>query len=248
MMTLQQFQHGLLKLGYKLGPAGADGIAGTITSAAVIKFKVEHGLSATAAIGPKTVAALEAALAKHYGKPAPTESAAPEGIEPMWVLEARRWMGVKEVVGRGSNPKLMAAAKDLGPAVLGMDYQDDDTPWCGMIMGFWIKTVLAEEPLPSIVVRAKSWTSFGIGLDKPSVGAVLVFGRTGGGHVGLYVGEDDTHYHVLGGNQSNMVSVMRIAKDRLLPGGIRWPRTVPAPRTGPLHLTAGGAPVSRNEG
>ncbi len=42
-------------------------------------------------------------------------------------------------------------------------------------------------------------------------------------HVGLYAGEDDTHYNVLGGNQSNSVSVARIEKSRLV--AIRWPKT-----------------------
>jgi hypothetical protein len=47
------------------------------------------------------------------------------------------------------------------------------------------------------------------------LGDVLTFKRNGGGHVGIYVGEDQTHYHVLGGNQNNSVNVARIAKSRL---------------------------------
>ena len=42
-----------------------------------------------------------------------------------------------------------------------------------------------------------------------------VFKRDGGGHVGIYVGEDKTHYHIIGGNQGNEVSIMRIAKNRM---------------------------------
>ncbi len=52
------------------------------------------------------------------------------------------------------------------------------------------------------------------------LGDILVFWRekkTGWkGHVGMYVGEDKTHYHVLGGNQSDSVSIARIEKGRLL--------------------------------
>lgn len=44
---------------------------------------------------------------------------------------------------------------------------------------------------------------------------MLVFKRDSGGHVGLYVGEDDRAYHVLGGNQSDRVGFARIAKARL---------------------------------
>jgi cell wall-associated NlpC family hydrolase len=47
------------------------------------------------------------------------------------------------------------------------------------------------------------------------LGDILTFKRNGGGHVGIYAGEDATHYHVLGGNQNNSVSVTRIAKSRL---------------------------------
>ena len=47
------------------------------------------------------------------------------------------------------------------------------------------------------------------------LGHILTFTRNGGGHVGIYVGEDTTCYHVLGGNQSNQVNVMRIEKSRL---------------------------------
>jgi hypothetical protein len=42
------------------------------------------------------------------------------------------------------------------------------------------------------------------------------FTRNGGGHVGFYVGEDSTSYHVLGGNQGDKVSVVRILKKRLV--------------------------------
>jgi len=47
------------------------------------------------------------------------------------------------------------------------------------------------------------------------LGDILVFSRKGGGHVGFYVAEDATAYHVLGGNQSDSVSITRIAKSRL---------------------------------
>jgi hypothetical protein len=47
------------------------------------------------------------------------------------------------------------------------------------------------------------------------LGDILTFKRNGGGHVGIYVGEDAAYYHVLGGNQNNSVSVSRIAKNRL---------------------------------
>jgi len=50
---------------------------------------------------------------------------------------------------------------------------------------------------------------------------VLVFDRAGGGHVGFYVGEDLTSYDVLGGNQGDRVSIMRLEKSRCV--ARRWP-------------------------
>ena len=71
---------------------------------------------------------------------------------------------------------------------------------------------------------ARNWLLFGQ-QTKPVTGAVLIFERGSGGHVGFAVGQDDTHFFVLGGNQSDAVTIARIAKSRLL--GARWPSTYP---------------------
>ena len=55
----------------------------------------------------------------------------------------------------------------------------------------------------------------------------MVFTRSGGGHVGFYVSEDKEAYNILGGNQSDKVSVARVGKDRFLEA--RWPKEVPLP-------------------
>ena len=67
----------------------------------------------------------------------------------------------------------------------------------------------------------------------------------GGGHVGLSVGEDETAFHVLGGNQADAVSISRIAKSRCI--DIRRPiyRDQPA-SVAPVQLAATGA-MSVNE-
>jgi hypothetical protein len=51
--------------------------------------------------------------------------------------------------------------------------------------------------------------------DRAKLGDILVFKRTGGGHVGLYIGEDDECYHCLGGNQGDTVNIVRKAKNRI---------------------------------
>lgn len=94
---------------------------------------------------------------------------------------------------------------------------------------------------------ARNWASFGTKADKASLGDVLVFSRDGGGHVGLYVGEDASAWHVLGGNQGDQVSINRIAKSRLL-AARRCPWKISQPsNVRPVSLAAGGGKLSVNE-
>jgi uncharacterized protein (TIGR02594 family) len=91
-------------------------------------------------------------------------------------------------------------------------------PWSGLFFA----ACLAEDgiPAPPIAVRAKAWASWGANLaaQRLAPGAVLVFDRAGGGHVGFYVGEDLSSYHVLGGNQGDRVSIMRLERAGALRG------------------------------
>lgn len=240
-MTLQEFQRGLIALGFDLGRAGADGIPGRMTQAATIKFKTMVGLSATPLIGPLTVQKMREELARR-GRETPPSSDPPP---PVWMVEAARYLGVREVSGPRSNPTILAWARNLGARALGISYTDDDVPWCGLFVAQCIAATLPKEPLPSIVVRASSWDRFG----APSLlglGAVLRFQRPGGGHVGFYAGEtrDGRLLRVLGGNQSNRVSYAMLERSRLV--ATRWPATGGTVRPR-VYVDAKGAPVSRNE-
>jgi len=79
--------------------------------------------------------------------------------------------------------------------------------------------------------------------ERLAPGAVLVFERPGGGHVGFYVGEDATAYHVLGGNQGDAVTIARIAKDRCI--ARRWPAGRPV--IGKPVQMAARKPISTDE-
>lgn len=245
MMTLQDFQRGLIRLGYDLGRAGADGIPGRLTQQATVAFKRAHGLTATPTIGPKTVAAMQAELAKRTGAAIPRDP--PKGLDPLWIIEGRRYLGIREVSGPGSHPTILGWARRLGDRVLGMKYQDDDTPWCGLFVAAVIASTLPGEPLPSIVVRASSWDKFGRKLSAPALGAIARFQRPGGGHVGIVTGKsaDGKLLRILGGNQSNRVSEIWIEVARLV--SLRWPSSVVATPTPAPIMNAAGAVVSRNE-
>jgi uncharacterized protein (TIGR02594 family) len=99
-------------------------------------------------------------------------------------------------------------------------------------------------PYPKYYMRAKAWSDYGSLLrrDRVAPGAILVFDRAGGGHVGFYVGEDTGHYYVLGGNQGNAVNIMKLGKSRLV--ACRWPKDEPV--LGKYVFMKGGK-VSANE-
>jgi uncharacterized protein (TIGR02594 family) len=159
-----------------------------------------------------------------------------------WMVEAHSLLGTAEDTSDAVNPVITGWA---GP--LGIDYADDEVPWCGLFVAHCIGSRLPAEPRPKNPLGARSWSRFGVACP-PQPGAVMVFwrgSRSGWlGHVAFYVGEDDRAFHVLGGNQSDRVGVTRMPKGRLL--AARWPATFAAPAGGALILDASGA-LSVNE-
>jgi uncharacterized protein (TIGR02594 family) len=134
---------------------------------------------------------------------------------------------------------------------LDLSYANDEIPWCGLFVAHCIATTLPDEPIPVNPLGARNWRAFGRE-TQPRLGAVMVFwrgSRSGwSGHVGFYAGETPTHYIIRGGNQSNKVSDMRIAKGRFL--AARWPITSPdTSEAPPLFLRAGkdSPPISDDE-
>ncbi|WP_198526931.1 TIGR02594 family protein [Sphingomonas sp. Ant20] len=164
--------------------------------------------------------------------------------EPAWLRHARSLLGTREIVGRTHNNALIAFL-NTARKWNGVIWKDDEMPWCGGFVAACLVAV-GVEPV-KIAARAKSWAAWGSRLrpERLAPGAVLVFDRQGGGHVGFYVGEDETAYHVLGGNQGNAVTVTRIAKSRLTAS--RWPAGVPVIGGAVKMKTIAGVPFSSNE-
>lgn len=218
----------------------ADGAPGRKMIEALERFQRAEGLPVTGMANEATVEALRRSPGARFSQlDAPKVPA-----EPVWMREARRHMGLREIVGKGSNPTIMSWAKRLGGWVASY-FTDDDIPWCGLAVAAWVAVTLPKESLPANPLGALNWKKFGIALQTPALGAILVFTRSGGGHVGLYAGEDSTHFHVLGGNQSNSVSITRIEKGRLV--ATRWPSTAGNPVGGKVHLSPEGVRITRNE-
>lgn len=62
LSTPQDVQKALIKLGYDLGPAGADGVFGHKTKMAITSFQAKHGLDTDGVVGPLTKAKLAEAV------------------------------------------------------------------------------------------------------------------------------------------------------------------------------------------
>ena len=162
--------------------------------------------------------------------------------EPRHLVEAAKLIGTKEVPGLDSNPTIMAWAKELN---LHEIYRNDDTAWCGLFIAITLKRAGREILHQYGNLRAREWANYGVKVNKAELADILVFIRPGGGHVGYYVAEDKECYHVLGGNQSNMVNVIRIEKSRCT--AIRRVKYNNKPQNIRSIVLSGTSEISKNE-
>ena len=225
-VTYSKIQKALIDAGYDVGKAGADGIWGRDSQVACKRFQLAKGLPVDGIPGRDTLTALGFFSAK---SPAPKVG----GLPLPWYDEAKAYLGLQESPGRATNAEIAKWLKQLDAS-----WSDDETPWCGAFVGHCIAATLPDEALPKNPFGARNWGTFG-NRCQPQVGAVMVFWRgskkSGLGHVGFYAGEDAVNFHILGGNQSNSVSVAKVPQDRFVDA--RWPATAP------FLVTESGAPA-----
>lgn len=162
---------------------------------------------------------------------------------PKTITEARALYGTLEAPGKADNPVIIGWAKEVG---LAKTFSADSIPWCGLFAAIVVKRA-GWEPVKD-PLWARNWAKFGreVLQKDAALGDVLVFVRDGGGHVGFYVGHDAGYFHVLGGNQSDAVTITRIAKTRCI--AVRRPIwRVAQPEGVKARLLAATGAVSTNE-
>lgn len=160
---------------------------------------------------------------------------------PRIIQEALPFLGLQEFEGARHNAVVLNWAKQVG---VGKSYSNDEIPWCGLFVAMAVKRA-GFKPVAS-PLWARNWANFGKPSSQPGLGDVLVFSRGTGGHVGFYIADDKTHFHVLGGNQSNAVTITRLDKKRLLAcRRPTWKIALPA-SVKPYRVAATGV-VSTNE-
>jgi uncharacterized protein (TIGR02594 family) len=184
---------------------------------AVIAFQRLRNLPSDGSLDEATLAALRLAPA---GGAAATARPARDLLDVFpWMELAQRKKGLHE---NADNEALRAFLTSDGENSTVGD--PASVPWCGDFVETCIAVTLPTAVLPANPYLARNWLKFGRTVD-PCFGSILVFWRvkvTGtAGHVAFYYSEDDDHFQVLGGNQSNRISIASIAKNRLL--GARLP-------------------------
>ena len=145
-----------------------------------------------------------------------------------WMIEARKYLGLAEVVGPKHNPTILGWLRQLKAW-----WAEDETPWCGTFVAAMLWAT--DRFVIKHWYRALAWEEAGTILSKPAYGCLVVFNRSGGGHVGFLEGVDNRgNLMVLGGNQGNRVSVAPFDRKRVV--AYVWPSG------------ADGTPSLRNDG
>ncbi len=142
------------------------------------------------------------------------------GAQTPWLDEAWRLFGVHERSGGSDHPDIMSLYQEVGhPGIA-----HDETPWCAAFLGACLERS-GQRSTRSLMAR--SYSQWGERLKQSRLGAIVVLSRGADpayGHVGFWVGETASKLFLLGGNQSDSVSVDSFDKRRLI--DIRWPRAL----------------------
>lgn len=128
---------------------------------------------------------------------------------PLMLEIALKYYGVKEAPGEADNPLILSWAERINQE----EYKHDDRAWCALFMSAVSKE--AGQPIPTHPLKSFNWINIGMPINEPELGDILIFKEKTGGHIGQYVGEGETVYHVLGGNQKHAVNIIRIKKEKL---------------------------------
>lgn len=150
------------------------------------------------------------------------------------------FLGTKEIKGAKHNETILSWANETG---LDKVYSSDEIPWCGLFVAMVVKRS-GREPVTN-PLWARSWVKWGEAADNAALGDILVFKRDSGGHVGIYIGEDNEYYHILGGNQSDAVTITRISKMRCI--GTRRPLYQNKPASVKKYFINASGEISTNE-
>ena len=195
-----------------------DGVFGTDTDAAVKRFQARRGLGIDGVVGAKTHAALMAPAPETEPSPPPPT----DGVT-QWMKIAEAEQGQKEIPGGRSNPRIVQYH-----ASTTLKATSDEVAWCSSFVN-WVMLQAGHHGTDS--AAALSWVSWGAPSAARSGAIAVIYNAKAansalsrsGNHVGFLVQETETHYVLLGGNQSDMVKVSMFPKTSWIVKSYRWP-------------------------
>jgi uncharacterized protein (TIGR02594 family) len=129
-------------------------------------------------------------------------------IYDQFYAAAKSQMGIAEMPGKVHSKAILGYHAETTLKAV-----DDETPWCSSFAN-WVTVHCGVTGTRS--ASAKSWMKWGKELKSPVNGCIVVFTRTGGGHVAFYDSEDKDYIYTLGGNQGDRVCIAAYPKSRLL--------------------------------
>ncbi len=130
---------------------------------------------------------------------------------------AQSYIGTTEGPGTEDNPAIMAMYASVGHDWV----EHDSVAWCAAFVGHCLEKAGLRSTRR---LNARSYLDWGIPVDlaEAQEGDIVVFSlgsKSWQGHVGFFVKTVSAMIEVLGGNQSDAVTIQRYAKSRLL--GVR---------------------------
>lgn len=136
-------------------------------------------------------------------------------MKPKWLEIALAEKGVREVKG-GENPRIIEYH-----SCTTLKATEDEVPWCSSFVNWCMKQAGIERTKSA---AAMSWLGWGVVLDEPREGCVVVLkrGAPPSAHVCFYLRSDEKLIACLGGNQGDSVKVSVFKKGDVL--GYRWPK------------------------
>jgi hypothetical protein len=202
-------QKALLASGAQLD---ADSEWGDVTEAAVKRFQSAHDLPPVGYVGLRTSELLDKVLGDVLPEKIPASLPSVLAVAP-WISYMRAITGTKELPGEADSSIILSWTADIAKAfpemaVYAKSYKHDATPWCGLALAY----TMAKAGIKPAWGRPVELTP----------GCVLVFSRAGGGHVTTCEKVEGNTFWCRGGNQSDMVNVIKKARDSSFVGA-RWP-------------------------
>lgn len=141
----------------------------------------------------------------------------PTPDDPLWLVIARRYLGVHETPGPLATPEILAFH-----AATTLKAKSDETHWCASFVTHCLESAGVRSTKSA---AAHSYLTWGDELKKPRMGCIVVYASPP--HVGFWVGFDATgkKTQCIGGNQQNEVNCSLYPKWRVM--SYRYPHGMP---------------------